>query len=161
MSTEYLARLFQQRSQTRLIRFDEQTVPNARLDDLVLNLYQRFRTPRSDEDPTDFLGKLGMARADEEGLPRPTVAGILMASDDPRGWLPNAFIQAVAYRGDRIRASTADAYQIDAMDIVGPLDRQVVDACRFVVRNTRTEAFKGETHLGRLDRPTIRDNVGV
>ena len=34
MSTEYLARLFQQRSQTRLIRFDEQVVDGSRIEDL-------------------------------------------------------------------------------------------------------------------------------
>ncbi len=47
MSTEYLARLFQQRSQTRLIRFDEQVVPRARLDDLSSHLWKRFRTGQS------------------------------------------------------------------------------------------------------------------
>ena len=32
----------------------------------------------------------------------------------------------------------------------GPLDRQVVDACRFVARNMKTAAFK---HMGRTDLP--------
>ena len=153
MSSEYLARLFQQRSQTRLIRFDEQAVPSACLDDLALDLWQRFRSLRSDDVPENFLGKLGMARADEDGVVKPTVAGILMASEQPREWLPNAFIQAVVYRGDSIQASTADAYQMDAMDISGPLDRQILDACRFVLRNMRTQAFKGQDRPGRVDLP--------
>ena len=153
MSPEYLARLFQQRSQTRLIRFDEQTVPGARLDDLALDLRKRFLTQRSDEDRTIFLRKLGMVGIDADGEVKPTVAGILMASKDPRDWLPNAFIQAVAYRGDSIRPSTADAYQLDAMDISGPLDRQIVEACRFVFRNMKKKACKGGDHLGRVDRP--------
>nr|WP_274521929.1 ATP-binding protein [Ectothiorhodospira lacustris] len=34
MAPDYLARLFQQRSQVRIIRFDEQPVPGATLDDL-------------------------------------------------------------------------------------------------------------------------------
>lgn len=34
MTPDFLARVFQQRSQTRLIRFDEQPVANAHLDDL-------------------------------------------------------------------------------------------------------------------------------
>ena len=153
MSPEHLARLFQQRSQTRVIRFDEQPVPGARLDDLAPDLWQRFLTPRSDDDRSDFLGKLGMARADEDGVVKPTVAGILMASEAPRRWLPNAYIQAVAYRGDAIRASTAEAYQMDAADLSGPLDRQIVAACRFVVRNMKTAAFKGQDHRGRMDRP--------
>ena len=153
MSSEHLARLFQQRSQTRLIRFDEQIVSTARLDDLVPDLWRRFRTPRSDDDRSSFLVKLGMAGADEDGAVKPSVTGVLMASENPREWLPNAFIQAVAYRGDAIRAVAADAYQLDAMDISGPLDRQVVDACRFVIRNMRTRAFKGQGRMGREDKP--------
>ena len=153
MSTAYLARLLQQRSQTRLIRFDEQTVPDAGLDDLTISLWQRFRTSLSEDDRTDFLVKLGMARPDEDGFVRPTVAGILMASENPRKWLPNAFIQAVAYQGDSVRVESSKAYQLDAKDIVGPLDQQVIDACRFVSRNMRTAAFKSAGYLGRRDLP--------
>ena len=42
------------------------------------------------------------------------------------------------------------AYQLDALDAIGPLDRQVADACRFVAKNMKTAAFK---HMGRTDRP--------
>ena len=45
MPPDYLARLFQQRSQTRLIRFDEQTVDAARTAELAPALWQRFATP--------------------------------------------------------------------------------------------------------------------
>ena len=82
---------------------------------------------------------------------RPTVAGVLMASPDPRRYLPNAFIQAVAYAGTEISpAGDAFAYQIDAADITGPLDQQVFDALRFVARNMRTAAYKD---IGRRDLP--------
>ena len=47
MDTEYLVRLGQQRSQARLIRFDEQAVPDAPLGDLAPDLVDRFRTPRT------------------------------------------------------------------------------------------------------------------
>ena len=151
MTTEYLARLFQQRSQTRLIRFDEQVVSDARVGELAPDLWERFLTPRSDEDAATFLDKLGMVGAGEDGVSRPTVAGVLMATDDPRRWLPNAFVQAVAYRGDSVRIGSADdPYQIDAQDITGPLDQQVLDTCRFVVRNMKTAAVKT---VGRADRP--------
>ena len=151
MSTEYLARMFQQRSQTRLIRFDEQTVEGASIDNLAPDLWERFRTPRSDDDRDAFLRKLGIAGSAEEGTLRPTVAGVLMGSEDPRRWLPNAYVQAVAYRGDEIRAGSAEApYQLDAADLSGPLDRQIVEACRFVVKNMTTAAFKT---MGRADRP--------
>ena len=151
MSSEYLARLFQQRSQARIIRFDEQIVSLAGLDDLQPALWERFLTPRSRDEREDFLAKLHMARTDDEGTLRPTVAGVLMASQDPRQWLPNAYIQAVFYRGVDIRTDQfPDPYQLDAADIAGPLDVQVVEACRFVAKNMKVAAFK---YMGRLDRP--------
>ena len=151
MSSEYLARLFQQRSQTRIVRFDGQTVSNATLDDLQPELWERFRTPRSPSERDRFLSKLHMARADDEGTPRPTVAGLLAGAADARPWLPNAYVQAVAYRGASIRAGASnDPYQLDAADIHGPLDTQIVDTCRFVAKNMKTTAFKDQ---GRLDRP--------
>ena len=151
MSTEYLARMFQQRSQTRLIRFDEQIVEGASIENLTPALWERFRTPRSDDDRDTFLRKLGIAGSADQGTLRPTVAGVLMGSEDPRRWLPNAYVQAVAYRGDEIRAGSGEApYQLDAADVSGPLDRQIVEACRFVIKNMTTPAFKT---TGRVDRP--------
>ena len=40
--------------------------------------------------------------------------------------------------------------RLDAADIAGPLDVQVVEACRFVAKNMKVAAFK---YMGRLDRP--------
>ncbi len=91
-----------------------------------------------------------MAQVDEEGVWRPTVAGVLMASEDPREWLPNAYVQAVAYRGNRIRAHPGTIYQLDAADISGPSDRQVIEDCRFVAKNMRVAAIKDQ---GRVDIP--------
>jgi len=151
MSPEFLARLFQQRSQTRLIRFDEQAVATAQVSDLSLALWERFRTHRSDQEPETFLVKLGMAALDGAGPPKPTVAGMLMGSEAPHGWLPNAYIQAVAYWGQGIGAGAGDgAYQLDAADITGPLDRQIIGACRFVLKNMRMAAVKS---VGRVDLP--------
>ena len=115
------------------------------------DLWERFLTSRSRDEREDFLSKLHMARADDDGTLRPTVAGLLMASEDPREWLPNAYIQAVSYRGVGIRVGeSTDPYQLDAADISGPLDLQVVEACQFVAKNMKTAAFKDQ---GRLDRP--------
>jgi ATP-dependent DNA helicase RecG len=74
MSPDYLARLFQQRSQTRIIRFDEQPVPGAVLDDLHADLWRRFASSRIDEPREVLLGKLAMATTDTDGVLRPTVA---------------------------------------------------------------------------------------
>lgn len=148
MAPDYLARLFH--SQTRIIRFDEQAVPGASLDDLQPEFWQRFASTRIQESREVLLEKLAMARLDTDGVLRPTIAGVLMASKDPRRWLPNAFIQAVAYRGDDVLPDADNVYQIDAQDISGPLDRQILAACHFVNRNMRVAAVK---HQGRHDLP--------
>lgn len=151
MSPDYLGRLFQQRSQARLIRFDEQVVPDASIDELDPGLWQRFRTPRSPGDRDELLTKLAMARRDEDGTLRPTVAGVLLGTTEPHEWLANAYIQAVAYRGTEPRPDPeGGVYQVDAADIVGPLDRQVLEACHFVRKNMRVAASK---ELGRKDLP--------
>lgn len=150
MAPDYLARLFQQRSQARIIRFDEQPVPGATLDDLQPQLWQRFASARVNDSREVLLDKLAMARRDSEGVLRPTVTGVLMATQDPRRWLPNAFIQAVAYRGTEILPQGGQAYQLDAQDITGPLDQQVLTACHFVRKNMRVAASKNE---GRHDVP--------
>lgn len=158
MPPDLLARLFQQRSQTRLIRFDEQTVARATLDDIAPNLWERFRTGRTSDERESLLSKLGMARKDEEGIWRPTVAGILLATRDPRTWLPNAFIQAVGYRGTSVvPEGPRDLYQIDAKDLTGPADEQIIEACRFVFRNMKIGATK---EMGRRDFPQY-DMVAV
>lgn len=143
MRPDVLARLFQQRSQIRIIRFDEQALPDARIDDLDPKLWKRFRTAISPPDDQDFLRKLKLIVPDDDRILRPTVSGILMASDSPESFLSNAYIQCVCYRGTERNA----AYQLDAKDITGPLDIQIRDACKFVERNTRVYAIKAPNRI--------------
>jgi predicted HTH transcriptional regulator len=151
MGPELLGRLFQQRSQTRLIRFDETPVATAQLSDLDPDLWKRYRTARSRDTDEGLLIKLGMIASSEGDGLKPTVAGILMGSQEPQRWLPNAFIQAVAYRGTEIvPLGSRELYQLDARDITGCLDEQIVEACRFVSRNMRIGATKD---MGRRDIP--------
>jgi ATP-dependent DNA helicase RecG len=151
MSTEYIIRLGQQRSQTRMIRFDEQPVVQAPLEALDPALYDRFRTAHTRDDTAEFLRKLGMVAPDDQGIAHPSVSGILIACREPRDWLPNAFVQAVAYHGTSPAATNGNLpYQLDARDISGPLDEQVRETCRFVARNMKVGAVK---HLGRVDIP--------
>lgn len=72
---DHLGRLFQQRSQARLIRFDEMPVPRATLADLDEALWRRFAPSASAEGPEVLLAKLAMAAQDDQGVWRPTVAG--------------------------------------------------------------------------------------
>jgi len=143
MKPDMLARLFQQRSQVRLIRFDEQTVPNAKFNDLDPKLWKRFRTVISPTNDQEFLEKMKLITRDEDNVLRPTVSGVLMASAVPESFISSAFIQAVCYRGAERNA----AYQLDAKDITGSLDVQIREACKFVERNMRVYAIKAPNRI--------------
>lgn len=151
LGQDELVRLFQQRSQSRLIRYDETPVPNTRQEDWAPELVERFSTPRTSDDLGSLAQKLGMLVPNDEGLLQLTIAGVLLATDRPDRWLPNAIIQAVSYRGVTISPSSDEPnYQLDAADISGPIDSQVLRACQFVGRNQRVAASK---RLGRTDSP--------
>lgn len=151
LQPEYLARLFQQRSQERLIRFDEQVVADASFEDLDPALVDQFRTLRTQDDRWTLARKLAIATPDDAGELVPTVAGLLVGARNPERWLRHAFIQAVAYRGQSVSDSLRSPYyQLDARDIVGPLNVQVTDACHFVMKNQKVAARKT---MGRVDVP--------
>ncbi|MDP3097002.1 MAG: ATP-binding protein [Syntrophales bacterium] len=150
MPPDLLFRMAQQRSQTRPIRFDEQIVSAARLADLDPALWRGFAGSSLSGKDEDILIKLGMARKDEDGAIRPTVTGILMATREPRQWMSNAFVQAVAYRGTTIFSEDDTNYQLDAVDMSGPLNDQIMNACAFVRKNMKVAARKD---LGRTDLP--------
>ncbi len=152
MKPDVLARLFQQRSQTRLIRFDEQIVPNAVVGDLNPKLWQRFRTVMSPNDDQEFLEKLKFIALDSNGVFRPTVSGVLMACESPEDFMPCAYIQAVCYRGLERDAN----YQLDSKDITGPLDIQIREACNFIDRNMRVYAVKAPY---RIETPQFSINA--
>ncbi len=142
MATDLLARLLEERSGTRRIRFDETPVPASTLAALEDPLWRRFLRPTSQDAAAEQLMKLAIVANDDSGQPRPTVAGLLMASSHPEAFLPGAFIQAVAYRGNEIAGAAEQGYQRDASDITGPLDRQILGACDFVRKNMFTAARK-------------------
>ncbi len=137
MSPEVLARLFQERSQSRVIRFDESAVPGTSPKDLDDELVRRFL--RRDTDLTEAaLRKLRIVASDDEGRFRLTVAGVLMCTREPGRWMPHAYIQAVSYAGERPDIN----YQSDARDFMGPLDAQVLEALHFMCRNMLVGASK-------------------
>ena len=159
MAPEALARLFQERSQSRVIRFDESIVPGTAPADLQYSLTQRFlrepRVPSPANSPEDFgvaMRKLRVVAEDPEGTPRLTLAGTLLCTQDPQQWLPHAYIQAVSYAGER----TDPDYQTDARDLDGPLDQQVAEALHFVRRNMLVRARKG---AARSERPQYSERA--
>ena len=148
MAPEILARLFQERSQSRTIRFDESVVPGTTPGDLDYALTRRFlREERTEEGVTeDAAHKLRVVADDDHGVSRLTLAGVLLCTREPQRWLPHAYIQAVSYAGER----TDVDYQTDARDIGGPLDEQVAEALHFVRRNMLVRATKS---IARAEQP--------
>ena len=149
LAPEALARLFQDRSQSRVIRFDESIVPGTAPGDLHYSLTRRFS--REDASP-DTLRKLRIVADDDDGAERLTLSGVLLCTPDPQRWLPHASIQAVSYAGER----TDVDYQTDARDVGGPLDEQVAEALHFVRRNMLVRAAKG---LARSERPQLSERA--
>ena len=137
MPPEYLARLFQQRSQARLIRFEEQPVPQSSIDDLSEELWSNYTT-RSDESADIVLLKRSLLSKEESGVVRASIAGILLCCHNPERFLPNASIEAVRYRGKKQDSN----YQIDAQRISGPLNQQIEQAMIFLRRNQTISAVK-------------------
>ena len=164
MAPEVLARLFQERSQSRIIRFDESAVPGTAPSDLHYSLTRRFLQGDVADEPSasspedspeaseDTLRKLRIVTDDADGRARLTLTGVLLCTLEPQRWLPHAHIQAVSYAGER---SDAD-YQTDARDVGGPLDRQVAEALHFVRRNMLVRATK---HTARSERPQFSERA--
>ena len=144
MKPDVLARLFQQRSQSRLIRFEEQAVPSTTLDQADALLIRHFL--RANEGDSAIQMRRLHLTADDQGVSRLSVAGALLCTTKPTQWLPSAYIQAVAYSG--LVNDPND--QLDAKDFDGPLDRQIWDAFDFVRLNMKVPARKA---LGRIDYP--------
>jgi len=143
-SPDQLSRLFAQRSRAGLIFYDEVPVVDCGMGALSKPLWSRFLGGGSDPDEVK-LQKMKVL-TQNEGSWVASVAGCLMCSEHPRQWLPSAFIQCVRYLGTE---RTADQ-QHDALDADGPLDAQVVEAVRFVLRNMHVGARKD---VGRVDYP--------
>lgn len=159
-----LARLLQERSQSRGIRFDESPVPGTTRVDLNYALTQRFirgqlSDPTSSKAPElsaaaedELLRKLRILTNNDDGEVRLSLAGTLLCTEKPQRWLPHAYIQAVSYASER----TDTSYQSDARDITGPLDRQVEEALHFVRRNTLVRATK---QTARTDQPQFGERA--
>ena len=147
MSSDALARAFQDRSQSGIVRHDQTLVPGTRRSDLDYALTARFlhRDPAFGDDQRatdDLLHELRIIGTDRDGALSLTLAGTLLCTNAPQRWLPHAYIQAVSYAGERTDAD----YQVDARDIGGPLDAQVVDALHFVRRSMVVRATDGTVH---------------
>ena len=151
MSSDERLRLAQRRGQARFLWFDKQTVAETGFRTLDQDLWKPLLSTEGAADPQLALEKMGLLAADENGTTRATVAGMLLCSKAPEQWLPNACITATCYRG----ADRASG-QLDAQTIGGPLDRQIIEALAFAVRNMRVAARK---EPAREDLPQYSKNA--
>ena len=152
MEPAEVGRLLQSRGQSDVAATDTQIVRNSGINSLRPELWRQYASSRTIEPPEIALAKLKFLKSDEQAAVRATVGGVLLASEEPREWLPNAYIQAVRYGGNQRDGSR----QLDAQDITGPLDRQIRDAMRFVIRNRRVAAFKNPA---RTDVPQFSERA--
>lgn len=151
MQTDYVVRLHQERSLVRIKRFEELPVPGTTIADLSPELWNRFVSP-VEKDQETALVKRNLLAISESGEVRASVLGILMCSEAPRKFLPNAYIQAVRYRG----VIQDSHHQVDAKDLEGPLDRQIRDAMAFFRLNQRVAATK---ELAREETPQFSERA--
>ena len=151
MTSDERLRLAQRRGQARFLSFDEKTVPDTGFRTLDESIWKPLLSAEGAADPESALRKLALLAPDEAGIPRSTVAGVLLCTRNPEQWLPNACITATRYRG-KDRASG----QIDAQEITGPLNRQIGDAVVFAVRNMHVAARK---EPARVDLPQYSDKA--
>lgn len=145
MTSDQRLRLAQQRGQARFVWFDRQSVPGTGIETLTNRLWKPLISASGAANTLAALQNLRLLVRDDGDVLRSTVAGILLCTDDPQRWFPNASIMATLYSGGD-RASG----QHDAQEITGPLQEQIAGAVRFVLRNMRVAARKTP---GRVDIP--------
>ena len=155
MPPDVLARQFQERTQSRMIRFDESPVPHTEPANLDYELTRRFLRDEFVEEEGvtgDAARRLRLVVDDDDGTARLTLSGVLLCTREPQRWLPHAYIQAVSYAGER----TDVDYQTDARDIGGSLDEQVAEALHFVRKNMLVRATK---ETARTERPQFSERA--
>lgn len=138
-------RLAERRAQSRHMWFDEQPVPHTGIASLEPVLWRSLLSTRGLADPERALWQMGILSADAQGVLRASVAGVLLCSQTPQDWLPQARITATRYSG----LSQASG-QADAREIRGPLQTQIAEAMAFVRRHNRVAARKTPA---RVDAP--------
>ena len=128
LSPMELARLFQQRGREYV--FDEQPVLAAAVEDLNRNRLEAF-FGRSPTIPwLDLLRNTRVTFRDEDGVDRPTVAGLLVFATEPTEFLASGSIEAACYRGTRLSSDDL----VHAERLAGPVSDQIDAGIAFAAR---------------------------
>lgn len=127
LTTAEPMRLGQQRGRTFV--FDEQPVVTASSDDLNHTILEQF-FGRPGIPWMDLLRNTKVVTSDENGLDRPTVAGLLSFSKNPQVHLASSYVETAVYRADRLTSD--DLIHTDK--IGGSVDEQIDEATSFIER---------------------------
>lgn len=128
--------------------WDREVVPRATLEDLDQHLvssllaHERALKPRnfaklSDQ---DALRRLNVADFDQEGVLRPTVAGLLALGEYPQQFFPRLNITFTAYPDTAKASAEGGPRFLDNQKIDGPIPVMLEEALNAVARNMRTGA---------------------
>ena len=137
LSTDELAWLFRERE--RRFVFDHQIVFDASVEALNRNRLEAFfgRAPRLPW--FDLLRNTGVTRRDEDGVDRPTVAGLLAFGNDPTDFLRFAFIEAACYGGVELSSRQLVHEERLAGRVADQIDAGTAFVARFMSRGDGAE----------------------
>ena len=129
-----LARLFQQRGREYV--FDEQPVLAATVGDLNRNRLEAFFGRLPIIPWLDLLRNTRVTSRDEDGVDRPTVAGLLVFATEPTEFLASGSIEAACYHETRLSSDDL----IHAERLARPVSDQIDAGIAFVARFMQTGA---------------------
>ncbi len=147
LTAQELPRLLQERG--RMFVFDESPVLTARVDELDTGLVKVALGKADGIEGDQLLLNKRITLKDEEGMVRPTVAGLLCFSKKPEEHVKNAYIHAVVYRGTRRNSNDL----VHQENISGSVQQQIEAAVAFVDRFMIKPSKKD---VGREDFPQYR-----
>ncbi len=137
LTSAELVRLFQQRGREYV--FDEQPVPAARVEDLNRHRLEAFYGRSLTIPWLDLLRNTRVTIRDEDGMDRPTVAGLLVFGTEPTDFLASGSIEAACYGGTRLSSDDL----LHAERLAGPVSDQIDAGLGFVagfMRNAGSES---------------------
>lgn len=130
-------------------KYDVEVVEDATMEDLdpalVTGLLERERRVHARNfaslNNERALIRLGAAKEDEQGILRPTLAGIMALGQYPQEFFPRLNVAFACYPGVRKSdVSAAGQRLLDSATLVGPIPQMVEDSIAAVERNTRVGA---------------------
>ena len=150
IANEQEERVLSERRSALVSMFDMQPVREASLTDLSLRLFDEYRTLAVDEsallaDHRSAEERLASLRCFDLLANAPTVAGILLFGNNPRFFLPGAYVQFLKFPG-----STMTVLPEDQLEISGDL-RTVLEGVRNkIIAYNRIGLAQGEAFQDRL-----------